>query len=369
MMAYLDYAGLGRLRPPAVDAMRQALTDVLPHGSAEIGQIFPARRRARAAMATLLDCAVEEIAFVPNTSTGLQLVADGLDWRPGDEIVVFDQDFPANVHPWRALIERGVRLSWVPMRDGGYQLDDIAAAITGATRLIAVSHVHFATGFRVDLDAICALAARTGALVCVDAVQSLGALPLSLTDTPVDFLAAGAHKWLCGPPGTGVFFCRRDRLPLLRLPGGWFGFEGANDMFTEGPGHLRYDLRPVRTAARVEGGMYDVLGLVGLAATLAELADIGMDAVAGRVRELTGRLRTGLVEAGCRVHGPPNANTWSGIVGFTHPAVAGVAFARELVVAGIHVSHPDGIVRVAPHYWTDDSEVDALLTAVTRRLS
>ncbi|MBC3843078.1 aminotransferase class V-fold PLP-dependent enzyme [Streptacidiphilus sp. 4-A2] len=275
--AYLDHAGLGRLRAPAVDAMRTALVEVYPHGSALMGRIFPARAAARRTAAALLDCAPTEIAFVPNTSTGLHLVADGLRWEPGDEVVVFDRDFPANVHPWRALVERaGVRLRWVPMHDGGYRTDDIAAAIGPATRLIAASQVNFATGFRLDLDALCALAAPVGALVCVDAVQGLGTLPLSLARTPVDFLAAGAHKWLGGPPGTGLFYCRSERLPLLRsVPAGWFGFDGANDMLSKGPGHFRYDLPLRADSGRVEGGMYDVLGMVGLAAALEELAGIG----------------------------------------------------------------------------------------------
>lgn len=365
MTAYLDYAGLGRLRPPAVAAMREALVDVLPHGSAEIGRIFPARRRVRALFADLLGCSTDEIAVVPNTSTGVHLVADGLDWRPGDEIVVFDRDFPANVHPWRAL---GLRLVWVPMRDGGYLMEDVEAAIGPATRLVAVSHVNFATGFRIDLDAVCALAHRVGALVSVDAVQSVGALPLSLADTPVDFLAAGAHKWLCGPVGTGVFFCRRAHLPRLRLPSGWVGYTGANDMLTKGAGHFSYDLSPLPTAARAEGGMYDVLGMVGLAEALAELSEVGIDAVAARVRRLAQRLAAGLLSAGCSISASAHGEPRSGIVGFTHPAVESVALAKEMVAAGIHVSYPDGLVRASPHYWTEDAEVDALITAVARRV-
>ncbi|GAA2997225.1 aminotransferase class V-fold PLP-dependent enzyme [Actinokineospora diospyrosa] len=365
MTAYLDYAGMGKLRPRAVAAMQEALVDVLPHGSAEVGRIFPARRRARALAAGLLDCSTDEIAFVTNTSTGLHLVADGLDWRAGDEVVVFDRDFPANVHPWRM---HDVRLVWVPMRDGGYRMEDVEAAISPATRLVAVSHVNFATGFRVDLDAVCALAHRVGALVSVDAVQSLGVLPLSVADTPVDFLAAGAHKWLCGPVGTGIFFSRREHLPHLRLPGGWFGFEGANDMLTKGAGHFRYDLSPLPTAARAEGGMYNVLGMVGLAETLAELSEVGIPAIAERVRHLTQRLCDGLRSAGCAISASTGGDDWSGIVGFTHPTRESVPFAQELVAAGYHVSHPDGLVRVAPHHWTDEAEVDAFLRAITLRI-
>src|SRR5439155_6021588 len=135
-------------------------------GTARVRALTLMMMRARQAAATLLDCTPQEIALVQNTSTGVHLVADGLHWRPGDEVVVFDRDFPANVRPWTRLAGRGVTVRWVPMRDGGYDLGDLAAVLTPATRLVAVSQVHFVTGFRVDLDRVCALAATVGALVC-----------------------------------------------------------------------------------------------------------------------------------------------------------------------------------------------------------
>lgn len=366
--AYLDYAGLGPLRNRTVDAMRRVLDEVYTQGTARLDAFLSTRPAARAAAAWLLECAPDEVALVPNTSTGIHLVADGLRWRAGDEIVVFDGDFPANVHPWCRLAEReNVRLSWIPMRGGRYELDDVAAAIRPATRLIALSHVNFATGFRLDLDALCALAAHVGALVCVDAVQSLGALPLSVAQTPVDFVAAGGHKWLCGPPGTGVFYCRADRLALLeRIPCGWLGFDNALDMLTMGPGHLRYD-RPLReSAGRVEGGMYDIAGVAGLCATLEELANIGTAAISERISMLTQRLYSGLAELGYVTEHTPGKDSWSGIVSFTDPRRDPGVLVEQLRAEGIRVSFPDGKVRASPHYWTDEQEVDLLLDVLAR---
>jgi selenocysteine lyase/cysteine desulfurase len=350
--------------------MRTALEEVLPHGSVELGRVFGARNAARRSFARLLDCTPEEIALVPNTSTGIHLVADGLDWRPGDRVVLFDRDFPANIRPWQRLRERGVELALVPMREGGYRAADIAAAVLPGTRLIAVSHVNFATGFRCDLDRICALAAEVGALVCVDAVQSLGALPLSLADTPVDFLAAGAHKWLGGPPGTGVFFCRAARLDCLRtVPSGWFGYEDAGEVTRGHPGGLRYD-RPERaTAARVEGGMYDLLGMVGLAEALAELEAVGIGAVAGRVLALADRLRAGITDLGLSPAMSGGPDECSGIVSFSSPGIAGVRIVEGLASAGVQVSVPDGLVRVAPHFWTTDEEVAVFLSELAVQTS
>lgn len=357
--AYLDYAGIGVLRPPARAAMRAAV-DCLAYGSTHFGDFFTAREQARAAAARLLGCDLDEVALVPNTSTGLHLVADGLQWRRGDEVVLFDRDFPANVQPWRRLAERGVGVRWVPSYQGGYRLDDLAEQIRPATRLVAVSQVNFLTGFRIDLDAVCALAAEVDALVCVDAVQGLGVVPLSVRRTPVDFLAAGGHKWLCGPPGTGLFYCRRDRLELLRLaPAGWFGYDRASDMLVKGEGHFTYEL-PLRAAARrFEGGMQDFVGIVGLAAALADLEAVGPAAVWQRVERLGARLREGLRDRGYQVLGPQERDSRSGIVTFAAPD-AGRLFA-DLTEHGLRLSMPDGKIRTAPHFWTTDDEVTRLL--------
>ncbi|MER5866523.1 aminotransferase class V-fold PLP-dependent enzyme [Kitasatospora sp. NPDC002040] len=363
--AYLDHAGFGRLRPAAVDAMRTVLEEVMPYGSTRIGGLFAARAAARRAMARLLSCTPEEVAFVPNTSTGVHLVADGLDWHRGDRVVVFDRDFPANVRPWSRLSRHGVQLDWVPMHAGGYRTEDIAAAIGPRTRLVAVSHVNFATGFRIDLDAVCALAGRVGALVSVDAVQSLGALPLSLADTPVDFLAAGAHKWLGGPPGTGVFFCRTGRLELLRtVPTGWFGFDGAPELM-KGKGPLSYQLPERAGTARVEGGMYDLIGMVGLAAALAELEAVGLPAVTARVLSLADRIRTGVSAAGFTPATPADPASDSGIVSFSGARTDSAELVDRLVESAVQVSVPAGLVRVSPHFWTTDREVDLFLSRLS----
>lgn len=356
MTIYLDYAGIGLVRESARTAMRQAVDEVLAQGSAAYGAFFDARKNARHGLARLLDCAPAEIALTENTTTGVQLVADGLEWRPGDEVVVFERDFPANVHPWRRLAGSGVRLRWVAMHRGGYHLDDVEAAIGPATRLVAVSQVNFGTGFRIDLDVVCELARRVGALVFVDAAQSLGVIPVSMRRTPVDFLAAGGHKWLCAPPGTGVFYCRQDRLGLLaNAPYGWFGYDGSERLMSAVGGDPGYDLRPRPTAARFEGAMPNFVGFVALAAAVRELETVGIDVVAERVRRLTGSLRRGLVELGYRVAGPDGTD-WSGIVGFTDPTAASADVLARLSAAGCVISSPNGMLRASPHYWTTDAD-------------
>lgn len=362
--AYLNYAGIGLVHEPVRAAMHEAVDRVLANGIAEYELFFDAREAARDAAARLLEADPAEIALVGNTSDGIQTVADGLDWRAGDEIVVFDRDFPANVQPWRRLQRRGVVLRWVPMRAGGYRFEDLEAVLGPATRLVAVSHVNFVTGFRIDLDEVCRLARSVDALVCVDAVQSLGVLPLSVARTPIDFLAAGGHKWLCAPPGTGLLYCRASRLealPSARF--GWAGYAGATAVLNEGPGHLGYELPPQPDARRFEGGTPNLLGLVGLAGALTALLDAGAAEVGDRVRSLTSRLRAGLADRGYTVISPAGA-AWSGIVSFVHPERDSGDLLQLLIAAGCHIARPDGKLRASPHYWTADAEVDALLAAL-----
>jgi selenocysteine lyase/cysteine desulfurase len=363
-VAYLDYAGLGRIPERARAAMAHAVNELLPGGAATMGPLMGARKQARAAAAALLDCGSDEVALVANTSAGIHLVADGLDWAAGDEVVLFDQEFPANVRPWLRLQARGVVVRWVAMKDGAYDLADLDAALSGRTRVVAAPHVHFRTGSRLDLDAVTERAHAAGALVCVDAVQSLGALPLSAAATPFDFLAAGAHKWLCAPPGTGLFFCRRDRLDLLRwAPTGWWGYDEASDLLLKGDGHLDYDLPLRPSARRLEGGMPDLLGILGLAHALEDLVEAGMDNVGRRVLARADRIRRGVAERGYLLELPEGA-AQSGIVGFRHPFRPSAEVQAGLGERGVVVSFPDGTLRASPHHRTTDDELAALFDAL-----
>lgn len=162
----------------------------------------------------LLGASPEEIAFISSTSAGLSLVAAGLDWRAGDNVVIAEGDFPANIYPWLNLQRRGVQVKFIPCnRNGSVTLEDVTNQVDHNTRLVSLSTVHFSTGTPVDVDAIGGVLHKQGILFCVDAIQSLGAMPCSVRY--VDFLAADAHKWLLGPQGIGVLFVRRDHLDRL----------------------------------------------------------------------------------------------------------------------------------------------------------
>src|SRR5262249_43276910 len=237
-----------------------------------------------------------DVAFVKNTSEGVGFVAEGLPWRPGDNMVTAAEEYPANVYPWMNLQGRGVEVRRVASRGPRVELDDLRAAIDGRTRLVSLSFVEFASGFRNDLDAVGVLCRERGILFFVDAIQGLGVLPLDVGRTPVDFLAADGHKWMLGPEGAGLFFARRDRVELLHPVGvGWNSVVGAL-----GFSPLDFRLKPY--AGRWESGTLNVGGILALGASLELLQAAGVEAVAARVLELTDHLCEGAARAGLRVY-------------------------------------------------------------------
>lgn len=175
----------------------------------------------------------------------------------------------------------------------------------------------------------------------------------------MDFLAAGGHKWLCGPAGTGVFYCRRERLGELPWgPLGWFGYEGAGYVSSGRPGFLAYDLPPRKAVKRFESGTYNLLGVTGLAAALEELAEVGIPAVATRVKELSERISKGMEALGHE----PVCRDGTGIVSVRCKNPGGVA--ETLSDMGCLVSCADAKLRISAHYWTSDDEVEILLEAL-----
>src|SRR5262249_42624144 len=172
--------------------------------------------------AQLLNADPLDVAFIKNTSEGIGIVAEGLRWRAGDNVVTAEDEYPANLYPWMNLAERGVELRRVPSRDGRILVDDVRAAIDGRTRIVSLSLVEYASGFRHDLIAVGQLCREKGVLFFVDAIQGLGVLPLDVRQAPIDFLAADGHKWLFGPEGAGLFWIRRDLVEQLHPVGvGW----------------------------------------------------------------------------------------------------------------------------------------------------
>ncbi|MHC4932063.1 MAG: aminotransferase class V-fold PLP-dependent enzyme, partial [Planctomycetota bacterium] len=258
--AYLDSAAVAPLSVQARQAMRQLLNDQCRFGAVHYDQWFGTYDRCRAAAARLLGASADEIALVANTSAGISTVAQGLRARPGDNVVIPECEFPANVYPWMAL--EGVEVRRVSKRGGRLLVRDVQACIDDRTRAVSVSFVDWLTGHRAPLKAIGAAGHRVGAILFVDAIQGLGALPLDVEKEGIDALAADGHKWICGPEGAGILYVRRNvRERIAPSRPSWLSVRHPSRF-------LEYDLSPPPCARRYEDGTPNTAGLHGLCAAL-----------------------------------------------------------------------------------------------------
>ncbi|MGH7170333.1 MAG: aminotransferase class V-fold PLP-dependent enzyme [Gemmataceae bacterium] len=352
--AYFDHAAVAPLTERARQTLVEWAGDLAENGevhdSTRVRRIEDVRRLA----AQLLHADPLDIAFVKNTSEGIGIVAEGLRWQAGDNVVTAEDEYPANLYPWMNLAERGVALRRVPSRGGRILLDDLRAANDGRTRLVSLSFVEYASGFRNDLFAVGQLCRDNDVLFLVDAIQGLGVLPLDVQNTPIDFLAADGHKWLLGPEGAGLFWIRRELLDRLHPVGiGWNSVIDSRDF-----NHVELRLKP--HAGRWESGSLNVGGILALGASLELLLAVGIDAIAERVLNLTNYLCEHVQRAGVEVYGSREAAEASGIVSLVLPGDVR-AFVRRCRDAGIIVNQRAGRLRVSPHAYNTVEELDRLI--------
>jgi selenocysteine lyase/cysteine desulfurase len=302
----------------------------------------------------LLNADPLDIAFIKNTSEGIGIVAEGLLWQAGDNVVTTEDEYPANLYPWMNLAGRGVELRRVPSRDGRILLDDLRAALDERTRLVSLSFVEYASGFRNDLAAVGAMCREKGVLFFVDAIQGLGVLPLDVRSTPIDFLAADGHKWLLGPEGAGLFWIRRELIERLHPVGvGWNSVIDSRNF-----SRVEFRLKP--HAGRWESGSLNVGGILALGANLELLLALGIDAIAERVLHLTDYLCEHAAKIGLEVYSSRRRDETSGIVSLVVPGDVR-AIVRRCRDVGIVVNQRAGRLRVSPHAYNTTEELDRLV--------
>ncbi len=296
-LTYLNHAAVGPLCRPAAEAMQGLAQDALDWGSLHYEQWLECYAGLRQGAARLVNGTAEEIAIVKNTSEGIATVAMGLDWRAGDKIVAFEEEFPANQYPWRRLESKGVRIDWLPATA---PLERIEQAARGA-RLLAISFVQFLTGYRADLVGIGEICRRHGVIYFVDAIQGLGVFPVDVRAANIDALAADGHKWLLGPEGCGILYISRSlQEKVAPVEFGWTNVASYNDYASRD-----MTLRP--DAGRYECGTLNTIGCYGLRAAVDFLLEVGIDKIAPVVRGLAGQIVEGVRRRGYEVLGEPNA--------------------------------------------------------------
>jgi cysteine desulfurase / selenocysteine lyase len=356
---FLAHAGVCPLPRRVFEAIQNFTRDCT---GADQEEVLPASyiRETRQLAATMLGAQLDEIAFVGPTSLGLSYVASGLNFRKGENILIYFDDYPSNVYPWMALAEKGVQVRLLNIRDmGRIRLTDVVGQVDEQTRLVAHASCHFLTGYRIDLTGIGKALQDRSIPFCVDGIQTLGAFPTPVEQ--VDFLAADAHKWLLGPCAAGIFFVRKSMQEKLRPPiYGWHNVRCPNYVAQE---QITYP----PDARRYEAGSANLLGLVGLRAAMELLLEIGIEQIAAELL----RKRAWLVPAlQCKGYtvlqaDAPQAHV-SGIVTFHKEDVDLADLHQRLVEKSIITSlrtdrSGKRYIRLSPHFYNTDAELHRLL--------
>jgi selenocysteine lyase/cysteine desulfurase len=352
--AYFDHAAVAPISKPAQKAILDWAADMVENGDVHERQWMRRVEEVRRMAGQLINADPADIAFVKNTSEGIGIVAEGLAWRTGDNVVTAAEEYPSNLYPWMNLAGRGVEVRMVASRDRRVCIDDIRKAIDARTRLVSLSFVEFASGYRNNLDAIGALCRQRGVYFFVDAIQGLGVVPLDVRKAPVDFLSSDGHKWLLGPEGAGIFYIRRDLVEQLHATGvGWNSVVRSRDF-----GKIDFELKP--HAGRWESGSLNVAGITALGASLELLLSLGIPAVSERVLALTQHFCDRAGRAGFDVYSVRTATESSGIVSVivdgSLPELVRVCRER-----GIIVNKRAGRLRVSPHFYNSHEELDRLI--------
>ena len=358
---YLNSAAVSPLPTPAIDAVRSQLDDVAQNGALNYLDWVATKGRARALVAGMMNVAPETVAFMRNTSDGMAAVASGIDWNEGDNIVSFENEFPANYYAWKRVRDKfGVELRMAAEREGRIDLDELTGMIDSNTRLVAISAVQFASGFAADLERIAKAAHAVDALLAVDIIQALGARGYDLPALGVDIAAGASHKWMCAPEGCGLMYISenaRNRVDPTFV--GWISVET--------PWDFEDREQPWRDNALAwESGTGCSSLFYGLEQSAKLLTDTGLDKIETYLDELTNYLCELL--AGKNNYGIVSSRTpgeRSSIV-CVRP-LNGIScddVAKQLEEEKIVISARAGRLRIAPHFYNNREDIERLVAAL-----
>lgn len=352
-LAYLNHAAVGPLSTASCDAMRRHAEGQRDRGVADWREWNATIDSLRAVAAELIGATPADVAVLKNTTEGLSLVASGLPWEAGDNVVLSDMEFPSNELPWTALASRGVEVRRIRTGGIGFTPVQVRELVDEKTRVVTLSSVAFHNGFRPDLEAISAICVQAGAHLVVDGIQSVGALRTNVVKSGISFLAADGHKWMLGPEGVAIFYASAAaREELGPWPVGWRSLETPQIAFDSGV-PVTADLR------RLEGGVVNTNGCYGLEASIRRLLEIGPDRIEEEVKGLARTLAEELTEVGWEVLTPSPGE--SGIISArpeTLDEEQAISIEEEFLDAGVAVAGRMGAIRFSPHFYTDHEDLE-----------
>ncbi len=351
---YFNHAGVSPIPARAAEAGIRMLQRSRDEGAWHLRKWEELAFETRDRFAKIVGAAPEEIAFVKNTSEGISFVAAGFPWKEGDNLVTANVEYPSNIYPWMRLRTRSVEVRMVAAREGRVRKEDLFAACDGKTRLIALSSVEFANGYRNDLSGIGEYCQRQGIFFCVDGIQSIGVLPMDVKAFGIDALSADGHKWLLSPEGIGGFYISREVMEVVEpVILGWHSVKNRFDF-------ENYDFRLSPDARRYEPGSMNTVGLSAFNASMELLLSVGVDRIWERVRGLTDRIIEKTRENGFELLSPDLPEERSGIVTFRVPGVDNGALWKALMARKAVCSHRAGGIRLSPHFYNTPEEVDRI---------
>ncbi len=359
---YLDHAGVSPVSLRVSDAVGEFMQNAAGKTPLDYSSWGERIEEVRISCARLLGCGAQEVAFVKNTSHGISIVASGLDWQKGDNVLVFEKEFSSNIYPWLNLKELGVEVRFIPLRDERILFSDIENLIDSRTRLVTMSSVQSVNGFMIDLSKLGDLCRSKGILFFVDAIQSLGAVPMDVRECNADFLSADGHKWLLAPEGIGIFYCREELATRIK-PNliGWKSVRSDHDFE-----NIDFDLKD--NALRFEEGSFNTMGIYALGAAVDLLLEIGVDKIEKRVHELGDLIIDGAEKRGFFIKTPKDRAERGGIVSFSGDFDPS-EMAERLLEMKIVVNYRGGGLRIAPHLYNTEDEINKLFEAIDKVLA
>ena len=354
---YLNHAAISPPPITTIRAVESQLKDVHENGSANYRSWLAVKERARALLAQLLGARPEQVAFVRNTSDALSTVANGLNWRAGDNIVTFRREFPSNIYPWLRIRDAfGVEVRMCDERNGRIEFSDLEALIDRNTRLVAISHVQFASGFRIDLERLGQLARQHDALLVVDVIQALGVVPTNVEAEYIDVAAGAGHKWLLTPEGVGyLYLSDRARERIQPTLVGWVSVPDPDD-------YQNFDQGWNRGALAWETGTAPMSLIHGFNASLELLIGVGVDKIANSLEQLTDYLCERLKEKPYEIVSSRAPGEKSQIVCIRHQnGLSAMALYAHLMQGKIVTAPRNDRLRISPHLYNTSQEIDQLI--------
>ncbi|MDY6935263.1 MAG: aminotransferase class V-fold PLP-dependent enzyme [Spirochaetota bacterium] len=354
---YLNHAAISAPSLRAAEAFSNISNQFSYYGIKGYDGWMKRVEEVRGLFAGLINAHPAEIAFVGNTSEGLGYVAEGIRWMEGDEVLIPVPEFPSNVYPWLNLERKGVKTTFIRRCNGRFRVNDIEKAISPKVRLISVSYVDFMFGFRCDLEAIGDLCRRKGILLCVDAIQGLGIIPLDVKKCGIHFLATGGYKWLMSAMGIGGLYISSEAKEIIHpVFVGWKSMLKDEDFFG-----IEFDVKP--NALGFEPGNMNIAGICALGAAIELIDEVGINNIRERVFAINNLFLEGLQKRNFQIVTSMDRDDRSGILSFLPHSDPNPLYSY-LTTKNILVALRNNIIRISPHFYNNERDIENFMNAL-----